>query len=294
VSLADIALATLVMLIWGVNFAVAKTGLEELPPLLMMAVRFSLVAALLMPFVARRAMDMAKVIALSVTLGFLHFSLFFTGLAGVDAAAAAIVIQAQVPFAMILAAFFHADRPGWRRLLGMAVAFAGVAIVFGRPEMEDPFVSLLLILGAAFIWAVANVQIKAMGAVDGFALNGWMALLAAPQLVAASLVLEDGQMAALLTAGWRGWGAVLYMALLATMVAYGLWYYLIRKYPMSLAMPFTLLAPVIGVVSGVVLLGEALTARIVGGGIATVAGVAVIVLRRPQLVAPEAEASGGH
>jgi O-acetylserine/cysteine efflux transporter len=279
VSLADIALATLVMLIWGVNFAVAKTGLEELPPLLMMAVRFSLVAALLMPFVARRAMDMAKVIALSVTLGFLHFSLFFTGLAGVDAAAAAIVIQAQVPFAMILAAFFHADRPGWRRLLGMAVAFAGVAIVFGRPEMEDPFVSLLLILGAAFIWAVAN-------------LNGWMALLAAPQLAAASLVLEDGQMAALLSAGWRGWGAILYMALLATMVAYGLWYYLIRKYPMSLAMPFTLLAPVIGVVSGVVLLGEA--ARIVGGGIATVAGVAVIVLRRPQLVAPEAEASGGH
>lgn len=94
-------------------------------------------------------------------------------------------------------------------------------------------------------------------------------------------------------AGWRGYGAVLYMALLATMVAYGLWYTLIRRYPMSLVMPFTLLAPVIGVASGIVLLGEALSWRILLGGAATVAGVALIVLSRPQLVEPEAEAGGG-
>lgn len=290
----DIALATLVTAIWGVNFAVAKTGLAELPPILMMAVRFVIVAALLLPFAGRREVALAKVAALSVTLGLLHFGLFFTGLAGVDAAAAAIVIQAQVPFAVILAAALHDDRPGWRRLLGMAVAFAGVALVFARPGMEARFVPLLMVLGAALVWAVANFQIKAMGPVDGFALNGWMALFAAPQLLAASLLLEDGQAAALAGAGWRGWGAVLYMALLATTVAYGLWYHLIRKYPMSLAMPFTLLAPVIGVASGVALLGEALTWRLAVGGLATVAGVAVIVVRRPQLVSPEAEASGGH
>lgn len=289
----DIALAGLVMLIWGVNFAVAKTGLAELPPLLMMAVRFSLVAALLVPFVRRPPVPLARLFALSVTLGLLHFSLFFTGLAGADASAAAIVIQTQMPFAVILSALLYGDRPGRRRILGMCVAFAGVALVFGRPELESRFLSLLLILGAAVVWAVANFQIKAMGKVGGLALNAWMALFAAPQLVAASALLEDGQLAALAHAGWRGYGAVLYMALLATIVAYGLWYDLIRKYPMSLAMPFTLLAPVIGVASGILLLGEDFGWRIVVGGLAAVAGVALIVVSRPQLVEPEAKAGGG-
>ncbi|MEE9140430.1 MAG: EamA family transporter [Alphaproteobacteria bacterium] len=292
-SLRDVALATLVMLIWGVNFAVAKTGLMELPPLLMMTVRFTLVAAVLVPFVRRPAIPLGQLVGVSVTLGFLHFGLFFSGLNGTDAAAAAIVLQIQVPFAVIVAAILHEDRPGWRRILGICIAFTGVALVLGRPEVESRFLSLLLILGAALVWAVANFQIKAMGEVDGFALNGWIALFAVPQLAVASLVLEDGQLAALASAGWRGYGAVLYMALLATMVAYGLWYTLIRRYPMSLVMPFTLLAPVIGVASGIVLLGEALSWHILLGGAATVAGVALIVLSRPQLVEPEAEAGGG-
>ncbi len=83
------------------------------------------------------------------------------------------------------------------------------------------------------------------------------------------------------------------MALLATIVAYGLWYDLIRKYPMSLAMSFTLLAPAVGVVSGILLLGEDFGWRIVTGGLAAVAGVALIVMSRPQLVEPEAKAGGG-
>ena len=104
------------MLIWGVNMAVAKTGLSELPPILLMAMRFSLVAALVVPFVRRPQAPLLRVIALSFTLGFLHFALFFSGLKGLDAAVAVIVVQLQVPFAVLLAAIFLDDRPGWRRV----------------------------------------------------------------------------------------------------------------------------------------------------------------------------------
>ncbi len=290
---ADIALALATMLVWGVNVAAVKTGLEELPPFLLMSLRFALVAALTVPFFTAPPAPLRHVVPLSVTLGFLHFGLLFAGLSGTDAAIAVILLQVQVPFAVILARILHGDRPGRRRITGIAVAFAGVALVIGRPESESELPSLLLILAAALAWAVAAFQIKAMGRVDGRALNGWIALLALPQLLAASFLFEHGQAEALLAAGWRGWGAVAYSALLATLVGYGLWYGLVRRYAMSLVMPFTLLVPVFGVASGIVFLGEPLTWALVVGGALTVAGVGIIVFARPQLVEPEAEASAG-
>src|SRR3546814_270281 len=119
--------------------------------------------------------------------------------------------------------------------------------------------------------------------IDGFVLNGWIAALAAPQLLLLSLAFEDGQAAAMAAADWRGWGSIIFMILPVTIFAYGLWYWLLRRHPVNQTMPWTLLGPVFGVVSGVVVLGETLTWRIVLGGAITILGVAIIVLRRPKL-----------
>ncbi len=147
---------------------------------------------------------------------------------------------------------------------------------------------LVLMLCAAFVWSIANFQIKALGNVNGMALNGWMALFAAPQLLIVSLLLEHGQWTAIASADWRGYGAIVFMAVFATILGYGLWYRLIHKYPMSLAMPFTLLAPVVGVASGVVLLGEPMSLRLAVGSLMPLCGVGIIVLRRPRMLAGEA------
>ena len=128
----DIAILVFVTLIWGMNFAVVKFGLESFPPLLFIALRFALVAVALLPFVKPPKGYWLPVLGVSVTLGFLHFALMFTALKYVDVSSAAIAIQLQVPFAAILAAFLFKDTLGWRRALGMAIAFAGVALIAGR------------------------------------------------------------------------------------------------------------------------------------------------------------------
>jgi O-acetylserine/cysteine efflux transporter len=286
----DLTLVLIVMVIWGLNFVVAKWGLEQFPPIFMMGLRFGLVAILLLPFVRMPKKQLRGVALLSVTLGCVHFSLMFTGLKGTDAAAAAIAIQIQVPFAALIAAVVLKDRLGWRRAGGMALAFLGIVIMAGEPRLSGNLWPLALVIAASFMWAVANVQIKQLGAVDGFALNAYLGLFAAPQLFLASAVLESGQIEALRNADWVGWSAVVYMAVLVTIVSYVMWYRVLRRYTVNQAMPFTLLVPVLGVLSAALLLDEPLTWRVILGGLATIAGVAVIVLRRPRLAEPEATA----
>jgi len=279
----------LIAMIWGFNFAVAKIGLAQLPPIMMMALRWGLVGMLLAPFVKPPRGCWRQVFLVSFTLGFVHFALMFTGLKNLDAATAAIAIQLQVPFAALLAAVFFNDKLGWRRALGMAIAFIGVAIVAGEPRLAGVTVPLALVIVAACVWSVANVQIKKMGDVDGMMLNAWVGVFAAPQLALASLLLEEGQGAALAAADWRAAMAVVYQAVVVVIVGYGAWFWMLRRYAVNQVMPFTLLVPGFGVLSGVLVLGETLTLPLVVGGLLTIIGVGVITIIRPKLVAAEAD-----
>lgn len=278
-----------IMIIWGFNFAMAKWGLLELSPMLLMTLRFGIVAVLLLPFVARPSGRWREILLLSFLLGFLHFALMFTGLAGIDASTAAIAIQLQVPFASLLAVLFLGDRLGWRRALGMAIAFAGVAVVAGEPRLEGSYLSLGLVISAALIWAISNVIVKALHDLSGWTIAGWMSLFATPQLALGSWIFEDGQIQALRQASWLAWSAVAYTSVAVMIVGYGAWYWLLKRHPVTVAMPFTLLLPVFGAGSGVLALGESLTPALLIGGALVIAGVGIIVLRRPETAEPTAE-----
>lgn len=278
----DLFLAVVVMLIWGVNFVVAKFGLAELPAILLMAMRFGAVALLLLPFVQIPRGRLKRIALLSLSLGTVHYAFMFTGMARLDAGTTAILTQLQVPFSAAVAAVIYGERLGWVRGLGMAVAFAGVAIMMGEPRLTADLLAVGFVMFAGMVWALANIQIKALGPVDGFSLNAYLGLFAAPQLLITSLALKSGQREALAQADWSAViFAVLYMAVMVQIVSYAIWYRLLRLYPVNQVMPVTLLCPVLGVLAGVVLLGETLTWPAVIGGAATLAGVGIIVLWRP-------------
>jgi EamA-like transporter family. len=287
------AAALAVVVIWGFNFVAAKIGVAAIPPLLFTALRFFCVAAILAPFFRPTPAQLPGVLVTSVLLGVGHFGLMFMGIKGVDAATAAIANQLVVPFSSLLAAIFFADKLGWRRGLGMALAFAGVALLAGEPTLPDT-VPLLLVIAASLIWAVANVVIKRLGPISPLVLNGWMALFAAPQLLLLSLAFESGQMTALAEAGWQGYAALAYTVLGASIIAYSLWYHLVARHDLNRIVPVTLLGPVIGVAAGVTLLGEPFTWQKTVGGCLTIGGVGIIqmrALRRREGMSPTGPAT---
>jgi O-acetylserine/cysteine efflux transporter len=280
-GLLDTSAALAVVVIWAFNFVAGKVGVTQVPPLLLLALRFGLVAVLLAPFLKPLGRRRLRVIALSFVFGSLHFGPLFIGLQGVDAGPAAIAGQLIVPFSALLAFVLYRERLGRWQGLGMAIAFGGVYLLAGDPAGTFSRPHFLAIVGASFAWAVANILIKRLGPINVFQLNAWIAWSACPQLLVGSLLFETGQLAALAAADWRAWGAVVYMALGASIIAYGLWYHLIEKHAVNRVVPLTLLAPVLSVVFAVMLLAEPVTTRLVAGGLITLMGVAMIQFLAP-------------
>ena len=280
-SLRDLGIVLLIMVIWGLNYPVAKIGVTHVPPMMMIAVRFALVAALVLPFVPPPWGHMRRIFYLSVMIGTLHFAPNFTGLKYVDSGVGAILNQLSVPFSALLAAIFFHDRLGWRRLLGMALAFAGVAVLVGEPKRSTDLLGAFLMMAASLAWAISTVQTKFLKEVHPLSLVGWMTLMATPQILVLSLLIEERPVEAALTMGWNGWWPILYMAIFVSIVSHSLWYRLVHRYPINVTAPFALLTPVFGVLFGVLILHEALTWWMLAGSLITLAGVTIITIRRP-------------
>ena len=274
----DILLAIAVAVIWGMGFVFAKAAIDHFPPILLMALRFTLTALTLVWFVRPPWQLLHKLFWIALVSAAIQYSLTFTGLKGLDASTASLVIQLEVPFGAWLAWIVFRDRLGWGRAFGMLLAFIGVTLIAGEPRYEDALPSILLMVGGACTWAVGQIMIKTLGVVGGFTLIAWVAVWAAPQLFVASWLVEEGQMEAIENAPPIVWMAVVYLGLVMTALGYALWYHLLARHDVNQVMPFLLLLPVTAVAGGVLFLGETLTPTTVAGGLLAIGGVAVINL----------------
>jgi O-acetylserine/cysteine efflux transporter len=278
----DLALVVLINAVWGFNYVAGKYGVEHFPPLLFSTLRFVLVGLLLaFAFQGLRA-NWRLVLLIATFSGFLHFALIFIGLKlARDISAIAFVAQLGIPFATILGVVLLGEKIRWRRQLGIGVAFAGV-VLMGFDERVFGYIDavILTVLGAASM-AFGQVLMRRLRGIGVFALQFWIALVSAPNLFVLSLLLEQEHTAAILSAGFWEWSAVVYSAIGASMIGHGGVYYLLHRYPVSVVAPSLQLAPLFGVLSGVLFMGDVLTARMVGGGVMILLGAFVITLREP-------------
>lgn len=276
-------MGVMVAVIWGSGFLFAKVAIEHFPPILLMALRFTVTALVLVWFVPIPRQQLGRLFWIALIGAAIQYSLTFTGLKHIYASTAIIVIQLEVPFAVLLAVAFLKDRVDIIKITGMALAFVGVVIIAGEPHLQGDLFWVLMVAGGAFTWAIGQVMIKSLGPVGGFTLIAWIAVFAAPQLYVASWLVEGQQFEAVRTATWVVWAVVAYLGVIMTAVGYAMWYHLLGKYPVYQVAPFLLLLPVTTVLGGVLLLDEALTIRLIAGGLLAIGGVAIINLihRKP-------------
>lgn len=284
-SLREIGALLLMCLVWGFHFVVIKTVVGEVPPMFYAALRLMLVAALMSPFLRWRRGEMGRIFVGGLCLGVFNYALMFTGIKLAPASAAAIAIELHVPFATILAMIFLGDRPGWRRLLGIAVAFLGVAIIAtGDSSSADPEarigVGVGLVAAAAFSEAIGAVLVKRSTAFNPRQLLAWFTLIGAAGLTIMTSIFEKGQMAAFEAVDKTLFiGAIVYSAVAASIIGHSTYYWLLHRLPVSVVAPSVLLTTIFAVFFSVLLLGDPFGPRMAVGGLMTLAGVGVVLLR---------------
>ncbi len=283
----DAVFALTVAALWGGNFVNAKFGMQYFPPFLFTILRFGLVGLILLPFLKWPSKDQFRYLfLLAVILGTGHFAFLFAGLYhGLSIPTCIIITQLGVPFSCMLGTIFLKDHLGMWRSMGMVMAFVGLMLVVGTPEVAGNITGFIFTLIGAMLWGFANVIMKKMGDIHIFQMLGWMSLLSLPFLMLISFLFEANQFTLISEAPLEMYLSVGYTALFSTMVAYSLWYRLMRTYDMSQVAPFTLLVPLFGISIGQVFYPEIITWQVVAGGILTLLGVAIIVIRRPRHIA---------
>ncbi|MBS7541622.1 DMT family transporter [Ancylobacter oerskovii] len=282
----DKLLALAVVCVWALNMIVIKLGVAEIPPMLMTALRFVMVAALLVPFTRISRRQLPGVLLVSFTFGTLHFGLLFTALEHAEAGTSAVILQLGAPIATVLACLLLREPLGWARSAGLAISVAGIVVLAAGPTLPPPQALGLLLLSATG-WAVTNLIVKQVEGVRPMAMMGWSSLFSIPQLLLASWIFEADHWGMVATAGWHGWFSVAYSAVGSSIIGYGIWYWLLQRHSINAVVPYSMLNPLLTVLFGIVLIGDDPSPVKMIGALIMVVGVALI-LRKPAPTLPDA------
>ena len=281
-----ILVALLVPLTWGFGFALAKSGLGHFPPLLLMGMRFVLAALVLVWFVPVPRGYLWKVCWISFIGATLQYGLTFSGLALMDATPAVLLVQSEVIFGMIIAVILLGEKPNFRQFFGMLFALFGIVIILGAPSLNGQMLGVALVLSGGLAWSLGQVLVRQLGGVlGGFQLTAWLGVMAGPQMLIASVLIDGNPMQAINAAPLSAWLTVCYLGLVMTVIGYSAWYYVLARYPVPVVMPVLLLLPVATIIGAVTWLGEVPDTAVLAGGAVVIFGVAMVIVDPSYILA---------
>ncbi len=288
-SVRDFLLLAVVCFVWGLNLVVTRWVIAEagVPPIFFAGLRFAGIALVLCWFLRPIPKNLGMLFLIAMGIGAVHFALLFMGLANAEASAVSVVGQLGVPFSTLMSMVFLGEAVGWRRGLGIFMAFAGATLIAVNPDNFSFSYGLLYIVASALIGSAAGILMKKMPPISALQMQAWVGLFSFLPLFALSGLTETGGWTAFVSGGPWVWAATVFAVLGVSVFGHGAFYNLLKKYDVSLISPLTLMVPVWGVILSVILLNEQLSLQLILGAAISLGGVFVIVLRRNTAM-PEA------
>ena len=288
-NLKDTFIASLVPIFLGFGFVIAKPAFESFPPILLMGIRFIFAASLLIWWFPIPKGYLKKIFFASLIANTLQYSITYTGLNYIDASAAVLLVQTEVPFGVIFAYFMLREKPTIRALIGIAVAFVGVYILTGSPNLDGKFFGITLTIIGSAIWALGQVIVKPLSKeINPLALVAWLALFSGPLLITLSSIIDGDTIKYLSEAKFDHWMIAFYIGFIMQPVTYGCFYYVLKNNPLYKVLPIvTMGIPPTGLLAAIFLLGEKPTQELFIGGAVIIVGVILIIFTKNKTVEVE-------
>ncbi|MBI5255265.1 MAG: EamA family transporter [Burkholderiales bacterium] len=277
-SLPHALLALAVAFVWGTNFVVIRLALDVMPPLWMATLRFVFAALPAVLFLPRPKVPWRELAAYGVLIGAGQFGLLFVAMHGrISPGLASLVIQTQVFFTIGLAMLIAREALRPFQVVALAMAATGLLVIGVNAGGDITPLGLLMVLAAAFSWALGNMVSRRAGAVNMLAYVVWASLFSAPPLLLLSLLLEGPAAITqgMQRAGLGTWAAVLWQSVGNTLFGYAAWGWLLLRHPAATVSPWALAVPVFGMATSAWWLGEPLPAWKLVAAVLVVAGLAL-------------------
>ena len=290
-TLRDTLIAAIVPIFLGFGFVIAKPAMEYLPPFLLMGLRFTFVALLLVWWFPIPRGFLKKIFFASLIANTTQYSITYTGLSFIDASAAVLLVQTEVPFGVVFAYFMLKEKPTIRSLVGIAIAFIGVFILTGSPNLDGKFIGVSLVILGSGIWALGQVLVKPLSKkINPLALVAWLGLFSGPILITLSAIFDGNPINYFKNTPFEIWIIAIYLGFFMQPITYGCFYYVLKNNPLYKVLPIvTMGIPPTGLLAAIFLLGEEPTKELFVGGAIIIVGVILIVFNKPKKTNPKAQ-----
>ena len=280
----DTLIASLVPIFLGFGFVIAKPAMEHFPPILLMGLRFTFAASILIWWFPIPKGHLKQIFIASLVANTLQYSVTYTGLDLIDASAAVLLVQTEVPFGVLFAYFMLKEKPTIRSLIGIGIAFVGVYILTGSPNLEGKFLGIFLTILGSAIWALGQVLVKPLSKeISPLTLVAWLAIFSGPILIFLSAILDGNTINYIKSANINSWAIAFYLGFFMQPVTYGCFYYVLKNNPLYKVLPIvTMGIPLTGLLAAIFLLGEKPTTELYLGGFIILIGVILILYTKQK------------
>lgn len=292
-----LALALLVTLVWGLNFPITKLGLRGIDPFVLTGIRFALAALPLVFFIRRPAVHFGYVAAYGVIFGLGMWGVINYGIqVGVSPGIASLIIQLSVFFTLGWGVVLFNENLRDAQLVGAGLTLLGLAGIVVTQDGSHAVLGVMLIVLSAFAWSVGNVIIKQSGVKEIFAFMVWASLFPTIPLFLMAWWMHGSAAFQSLPANLdvMAIGSILFQVYLATHFAYWGWNSLLKAYPVSTVAPLSLLIPVFGIASSMLIIGERISTLELISIAIILLGLAVGLYRRPVTLTAKDQAQPGN
>ncbi len=276
----DSLIAAIVPIFLGFGFVIAKPAMEYLPPFLLMGLRFTFVALLLVWWFPIPRGFLKKIFFASLIANTAQYSITYTGLSFIDASAAVLLVQTEVPFGVLFAFFMLKEKPTLRALIGITIAFVGVYILTGSPNLDGKFIGVSLVIIGSGVWALGQVLVKPLSKeINPLALVAWLGLFSGPILITLSAIFDGNPINYFRSTPFEIWMIAIYLGFIMQPITYGCFYYVLKNNPIYKVLPIvTMGIPPTGLLAAIFILGEEPTKELFIGGAIIIIGVMLILL----------------
>ena len=270
-KLSAIFLSLLVVFVWGVNPAISKLGLQELPPFTFLTIRYAIVGLIFLPFARPSKKELGQLLFIAITSNVITNMLGYIAYKELSPSASSLLIQTEGPISVLMACIWAKEKINLKQVLAILLSFIGVVIIMDMPEMS--FYGVALILLSRFFWGACQIMFKNTKHMETSSFLAYSYLFAVPFTAIGAVWIEDFNYESLTKVDWVVDGWVLAFEVILLSVAMVLWKKLIAVNGVSKIAPFSTLRIIFGIAAGVIMFDDPLNWQILLGSVLVTIGV---------------------